>query len=188
MINNVKVRTAKKEFFLIHEGEIIASFNSLQKAHEMRLLYVGIKPMVSQVFDKANLPYKLLSQFHHDVRKLKGTEEFVSILFFQDEKVRDRYLKAKLNLKGDPFFIEYGELFGYPPLATMDFLKRRKELFELRSDEGWSQICFHGLQFICTDDHVQDCIEWLKENYQIPTEYQSGIKVVEAFKKLPQSA
>lgn len=181
MIENIRVIKRKKKYLLTHDRAIVAHYDDIQKAHEMRLFLAGIKPMVSQNFEAESLPMYLLKRFHHEIRWLKVTDKLVSIVFFQNVEVQQAYMDIRNNLKGDPYFAKYGELLGYPPVAIADFLDRRKEPLDTRSNIGWKSLCFHGIQFICKQDHVNECLEWLQSTYVIPEEYQAGVRVIDAF-------
>jgi hypothetical protein len=184
MINGVKIRRTRKEFILIHQHRVICRLEDLQNMHQIRLFYVGIKPVVSICFDKQNLPQRLMEQFPHIIKESKHDHNFLSVILFQNQNLKNIYIQeCKKSSTKDFDFAKFGELLGYPPVATQDFLDRRnKELFGKIELFSWKIIYFHGIEFLCKEEHVSECLSWLDNEYQIPTDYQIEVRVWDAFK------
>jgi hypothetical protein len=177
----VRVVKIRNGFTLKHNKKIFGYFDNLESAYEMRLFYAGIKPSLKQSFSKHNLPLKIINQFHHIISHfiIKG-KEFYSVFFFQNEGLKQYYMESR---RGQNYFVNLGELFGYPPVAILDFLDRQKELSGVPTLFSWKRIFYHGISFVCKEEHVQECLDWLNNEYVIPSEYQVAIRVEDPFSR-----
>jgi hypothetical protein len=173
----------KDDSFSLESDEgFLGYYDTLDDALEIRLLCIGIKPVVSQSFDVNQLPLLVMYEFPHFVKSSKDDPEILRILFFQNEELKARYLNECQNSRGLTYKEKFGELLGYPPIAIADYLERMRELSENKRISSWKRIDYHGQSFICKEENVQSCLDWLDKQYNIPFKYQTGIHITDPFK------
>lgn len=212
MMKEITIHKSKKEkyIYLKEENIKIIKLKYLQEALEMRLFYLGIKPSVAIEVEEKDIPLNLLKKYPNIIKTNQITREgkmitVIKINFFKNEELKMEYIKECMQ---SPKNLEkYGIILGYPPIATKDFIQRINEIRDFEVEEMnitkkhewsdteilffknnfkskylWSQISYHGLEFICKNENINSCLTWLESNYNIPSKYQVGIKIEEAFK------
>lgn len=206
----ITIHKSKKYFYIQEENRKLIKLKYLQEALEMRLFYLGIKPSVAIEVEEQDMPLNLLKRYPNIIKTNQITREgkmikVIKINFFKSEELKVEYINECMQ---SPKNLEtYGVILGYPPIATKDFIQRINEIRDFEVEEMnitkkqvwsdseiiffknnfkskyfWSKVSYHGLEFICKNENINSCLTWLESNYNIPSEYQVGIKIEEAFK------
>jgi hypothetical protein len=104
-----------------------------------------------------------------------------STIFFQNEAMRDKYIKeiTNVDLRNEIFIT--GKFLGYPPIACQFFSNANSDEELSNKRAGFR---YQGYQFAGNIDDTEEIVAWLWENVPAPLaeveiEYNNEIRVIE---------
>lgn len=138
----------------------------------LQLFYLGIKPTVLEG-QGTSIALHLMERYPYT------TFHTGSILFFQNHRSKTLFDIKKLYHHGKRFEFLLGNTLGYPPLAVKYYAYRGD-----RRNPKHFIVGYNGFMFGTNVDHIQEDIEWIDQQYNIPSDLQCGL-FVESEASLP---
>ncbi len=134
-------------------------------SRELTLLDYGVKPAILTSQKAYNI---ILNKFGRSyfIMKMRSTN---MVLLFKNVQLRD-----KCEQNGYLDWFSLGLVLGYPPLACSDFVEMA------RSEQSASRkrkIDYHGISFVCKEESIDECIQWLEIHRPVPENVQTGIRI-----------